>query len=143
MRCLSTIWGRALDWRPFQPFALVLALSIGNGQRESPAPFPVGACVWWVVTGSNCRHSAFKADALPTEPTTRPLSRVFRAPDWLRKTDEMGGLGKFVGTSIGTHQSAKRFIHVNQRLLHTFRFPSPAPNSCRKQHQTPSEPVDS
>jgi len=26
---------------------------------------------WWVVTVSNCRHSACKADALPTELTTR------------------------------------------------------------------------
>ncbi len=23
--------------------------------------------IWWVMTGSNCRHSACKADALPTE----------------------------------------------------------------------------
>ena len=40
------------------------------------------ACVWWVVTGSNCRHSACKADALPTELTTRNL--VLLATLWLR-----------------------------------------------------------
>ncbi len=28
---------------------------------------------WWVVTGSNRRHSACKADALPTELTTRTV----------------------------------------------------------------------
>ena len=31
---------------------------------------------WWVMTGSNRRHSACKADALPTELITRPLNRL-------------------------------------------------------------------
>ena len=43
-------------------------------------------CYWWVLTGSNRRHSACKADALPTELSTRRKTatvqklRVFSKP---------------------------------------------------------------
>lgn len=36
------------------------------------------AAEWWVLTGSNRRHPACKASALPTELTTQILERVKR-----------------------------------------------------------------
>src|SRR5665647_2156910 len=44
-----------------------------NKKGEHPVRLYLG---WWVLTGSNRRHSACKADALPTELSTRPEPAV-------------------------------------------------------------------
>ena len=64
----------------------------GRPGTRTPKPLPIDGLAsrsntimgvfrntWWVVTVSNCRHSACKADALPTELTTQlPLKNNIR-----------------------------------------------------------------
>ena len=38
-----------------------------TGRDSNQLNYRCAYCEWWVMTGSNRRHSACKADALPTE----------------------------------------------------------------------------
>ena len=47
-----------------------------NAEPKGPASRSSQSEGWWVMTGSNCRPSPCKGDALPTELITRKIYRV-------------------------------------------------------------------
>src|SRR6185295_6836281 len=52
-------------------------------RRQKPTVFAFSitgpsSCNWWVLRGSNSRHSPCKGDALPTELSTRRRAGIFR-----------------------------------------------------------------
>ena len=67
------------EWTGLEP-----ATSAVTGQHSNQLnyhsyyikPAACGGSAWWVLTGSNRRHSPCKGDALPTELSTRNLRKL-------------------------------------------------------------------
>ena len=55
-------------------------------------PLAIALQGWWVLTGSNRRHSPCKGDALPTELSTRSTTKAlaFYANSWRKSTETTG-----------------------------------------------------